>query len=56
MEEAPKWPGLWMCPDYKNSIGRDGERFLYKCQGMEITEEAANEFDKAVLKVICESN
>lgn len=33
MVEAPKFPGLWQCPDYRTPIN-DGPPFEFKCRGI----------------------
>jgi hypothetical protein len=46
MEEQPKFKGLWTCPD-KIPIN-DAPPFQLKCDGMELTEEGAAEFEKVL--------
>ncbi len=46
MEEQPKFKGLWTCPD-KTPIN-DAPPYEFKCDGMELTEEGAAEFEKVL--------
>lgn len=39
----PKFSGLWMCPDAVTPLNNQPP-FEYKCNGMELTGRAANEF------------
>ena len=55
LEECATWPGLWVCPDYKQPINLTAP-FQYKCRGMEIEERAIQAFDKEMRKLIGEMN
>jgi hypothetical protein len=55
MEEQPKFPGLWMCPDYRNPIN-DAPPFEYKCRGIEMTDEAAADFEELLTRKYIERN
>jgi hypothetical protein len=55
MVEQTKWRGLWICPDGIHPIN-DKPPFIYKCQGMKITQNGADAFMAAFLKIICERN
>ena len=56
LDEQEGWPGLWKCPDYTCINPDDGPPFEFKCRGMEVTDEAADAFDDAVLRLIAERN
>lgn len=49
MEEAPKWPGMWSCPDYKNALN-DSPPFRYKCTGSKLTDEGADLLESELWK------
>lgn len=55
MLEAPKFRGLWQCPNYIKPIN-NAPPFEYACTGMEITEEGVAEFDKELLKAYMTQN
>jgi len=55
MVEQPQFKGLWMCPDYRNALN-DAPPFQYKCKGIELTEEGAEEFEQLLLKKWIEKN
>lgn len=40
MVEAPKFPGLWTCPDFEHPINKEPP-FSYLCTGMEMKGAAA---------------
>ncbi len=46
MAEQPRFKGLWMCPDYINALNPDhGPPFDYRCDGMELTDDGAEELE-----------
>ncbi len=55
MEEAPKFPGLWQCPDYKWPIN-DRPLYRFKCCGMEITPQGYADIEAEIMKLIIQSN
>lgn len=54
MIEEEKFPGVWSCPDFK--VTNDRKPFRVRCPGMEVTEEAAEAFDKECRRLVAESN
>lgn len=55
MAEQPKFPGLWMCPDYKVALN-DSPPFRYKCEGMELTGVGSEALERELFKIISERN
>jgi hypothetical protein len=55
MVEEKKWPGLFVCPDNKIRLN-DSPPFRFKCTGMEVTDEAVEQFDRAIWKLYVERN
>ena len=55
LEECPSWPGVWICPDYKEPINSTVP-YKYKCTGMEIEDEGMEAFAKEMQKLIGERN
>jgi len=53
-DEKPGWPGLWICPDYREPINSTPP-FKFKCDGMEVEDKAAEAFNKEVVKRINEN-
>lgn len=49
MAEQPKFPGLWMCPDYKVALN-DSPPFRYKCEGMELTGVGSESLERELFK------
>lgn len=50
MVEAPKFPGLWQCPDYRVRLN-DVPPFEFKCTGMELTREGAEALEVEILRL-----
>lgn len=55
MEEQPKFPGLWVCPDGKIQLN-DAPPFRFKCYGMELTEAGANALENEMMKIAISRN
>lgn len=55
MVENPQWLGVWFCPDYIEPIN-DRAPFKYKCEGLEISDAAADECDADFMRMLCQRN
>lgn len=55
MEESIGFPGLWCCPDSK-ILMNDEPPFMFKCDGLEITDEARYQFDREVIRQTAKLN
>jgi ribosomal protein L37AE/L43A len=55
MVEQLEFPGLWICPDFVEPINF-APPFKYKCDGMEMEDRAARDFQTEIEKQIAERN
>ncbi len=55
MEEGPKFPGLWLCPDYKIRLN-DRPPFQFACTGMEMTQRGYRDIERELNKLWAQQN
>ena len=53
--EQPKFPGLWLCPDYVTPLN-DRPPYQYRCTGTHLPAAGAKHFDAELLKLIVQKN